>query len=156
MTWLSANLNERVQILLPRLDPNDDGGGNFIFDSAVDGESSPLKTVWMEFKPITFKGAGSAYIRGEQINENATHMFKVRKESVNDLGKEYGTGFSISFKFMPNLVGLKSDYYLLVQRGSTVKGRLFKIHDVTDNKEQREYLKVSAEEIEERGVGWGV
>lgn len=162
MTWLAHKLDQRVQILAPRLEPSDDGGGDLLFGNPVESafnsdefsQLAPLLTVWMGFEPVTFKGSGAKYIRGEQVNEAVTHSFLVRNIAVSQLGKEYGLGFSGAFKFMPNLRGLKSDYYLLVQRGSEVKGRLFRIHDVVDNKEQREYLRVSAEEIEERGVGW--
>ncbi len=148
MTWLAPDLDQRVQIGSPIQESNEAGGADFSFDT--------LLTVWMELKPITFKGAGSEYIRGEQINEAITHEFKVRSIAVAQLGSEYGSGFSIAFKSMPNLKALKSDYFLFVQRGPTVKGRLFRIHGVTDNKEQREFLRITAEEIEERGTGWQV
>ncbi len=148
MTWLAAKLDERVQIGNPVQVANAAGGADFSFNT--------LLTVWMGLKPITFKGAGSQYIRGEQINEAITHEFSVRSIAVAQLGREYGSGFSIAFKFMPNLKTLKSDYFLFVQRGSTVKGRLFRIHGVTDNKEQREYLRITAEELEERGTGWPI
>ncbi len=148
MTWLAPKLNERVQIGNPIQTANNAGGFDFTFNT--------LLTVWMRLLPVTFKGSGSKYIHGEQVNEDITHGFLVRSIEVAQLGKEYGLGFSESFKFMPNLIGLKSDYFLFVQRRSTVKGRLFRIHGVIDNKEQREFLKVTAEEIEERGTGWPI
>ncbi len=162
MTWLAAKINERVQILLPRLVPNDEGGGDFLFGNPLgDGfdaggfeQLAPVKTVWMGFEPISFKDSGAKYFRGEQVNESVTHGFLVRRIAVDDLGEEFDKGFSIGFKNMPNLMNLKADYFLLVQRGSSVKGRLFRIDSIIDHKEQREYLKIAAEEIEERGVGW--
>ncbi len=162
MTWITPRLNERVQILIPRLTPNDDGGGDLEFGvpfgSAFESGSfehlAPLLTVWMSMEPVSFKGSGSKYIRGKQVNEATTHGFQVRHNSVSALGKQFALGFNIGFAFMPNLVGLKSEYFLLVQRASAVKGRLFRIHNVTDDKERREFLNVAAEEIEERGVGW--
>ena len=164
MSWLTPSRRERVQILTARLNPNDDGGGDLVFGKPLSegfgfsefDQLSPILIVWMGLKPITFQGTGTKYIRGEQINENVTHEFSVRRIEVASLGKQYGLAFSIQFKFMADLMGLKSDYFLFIQRSSTVKGRLFRIHDVRDHKEQREYLLVSAEEIEERGTGWGV
>ncbi len=164
MSWLAPELNKRVQILTARLSPNEDGGGDLLFGTPTGGafnsdefnQLAPLLTVWMGMDTVGFKGTGTKYIRGEQVNEDITHEFKVRSIAVAQLGKQYSLGFSIAYKFMPNLVGLKSDYYLFVEQGSSVKGRLFRIHNVTDNKEQREYLRVTAEEVEERGVGWGV
>ena len=164
MTWLAAELDQKVQILAPTQKPNDDGGFDlnfgvpagaaFAYDE-VD-RLAPLTTVWMGLKPVSFQGHGGKYIGGEQVNEAITHIFKCRSSSVASLGKEFSTGFNINFKFMSDLMPLKSDYFLLVQRGSTVKGRLFRVHNITDNKEQREYLKIQAEEIEERGTGFPV
>ncbi len=148
MTWLVPQLKERVQIGKPDQSPNDDGGFDFSFDV--------VSTIWMGFLPSTFQGRGSSYVRGEQINESVTHILKARRNSVESLGRGFTSGFSNGFDSIADLGLLKSEYFLFVQRGSTVKGRLFRIHDVTDNKEQREYLNISAEEIEERGTGYGI
>ncbi len=165
MSWLCSALRERVQILIPRQIPNDDNGsldllfGNSMGESFEFGPFSnlvPVKTIWAGFKPITFKGAGAQYDGGKQINEAVTHRFKVRRVAVDELGKQFGLSFSSSFKFMADLMGLKSNYFLFVERSSTVKGRLFRIHNITDHKENREYLNVDAEEIEERGSGYGI
>lgn len=162
MSWLTPRLSKQVQILIPNQIPNEEGGADLVFGMPMEGafdvggfdHLAPVLTVWMGMKPVTFKGSGSKYIRGKQVNEAVTHGFEVRSIEVSELGKEFGLGFNIGFKFMPNLMGLKSDYFLLAQDGSTVKGRLFRIHDVMDNNEGGEYLNVAAEEIEERGVGW--
>jgi len=148
MSWLTPQLSKRVQIGNPTQTPNDDGGADFSFDV--------LMTIWMGIKPVSYVGRGAKYIRGEQVNEAITHEFKCRSIAVASLGREFGAGFGEGFRFMPGLMALKSDYFLFLQSGSTVKGRLFKIHSVTDQKEQREYLNISAEEIEERGTGWPV
>ncbi len=110
----------------------------------------------MSFEPSKFAGRGSAYVRGEQINESITHELKVRKSAVSSLGRNFAKGFASGFDSMEDLSSLKADYFLFVERGSTSKGRLLRIHNVIDNKEQREYLKVFAEEIEERGTGWAI
>lgn len=159
MSWIAPRLTKRVQILIPRLEPNVEGGSDLVFGNPFgDGfgygefsQLSPVLTVWMDVEP---KGSGSRYVRGEQINEAVTHEFVCRHNAVASLGREFGTGFSSAFKFMPDLMGLKSDYFLFVQNGSAVKGRLFRIHEVVDNKEQKEYLTIDAEEIEERGTGY--
>ena len=165
MSWISADLRERVQLLIPNQKPREDSGsldllfGNAVGDSFEFGPFDnlvPVKTIWMGFKPISFQGRGSQYVRGEQINENITHEFKVRKIAVDDLGKQFSTSFDSGFKFMPDMISIKSNYFLFVERGSSVKGRLFRIHDVVDNREDREYLKIGAEEIEERGTGYGI
>ena len=162
MTCLAAQLSSRVQILIPSQRPNDDGGFDLGFGvqasdafAVSDFERlAPILTVWMEFNPVSFQGRGGQYIGGEQVNEAITHRFKCRHSSIQALGKEFGLGFNINFQFLSNLMPLKCDYFLLVQQGSTVKGRLFRIHNITNNKEEREYLNILAEEIEERGTGF--
>jgi hypothetical protein len=162
MTWLTPGLSKRVQILIPNMQPNDEGGSDLVFGNPASeafnfnefDQLAPVLTIWMSMKPVTSKGSGAKYIRGEQVNEVITHEFSCRNIAVAMLGREFASSFSIAFRFMPNLVGLKNDYFLFVQNSSAMKGRLFRIHDVTDNKEQKEYLLISAEEIEERGVGW--
>lgn len=146
MTWLAPQLNRRVQIGKPVQMPNDDGGFDLTFDT--------LLTIWMGIKPVTFKGAGSSYIRGEQINENITHVFTARRMAISSLGRTYSRAFSAAFDSIEDLGLLKTDYFLFLQQGSTVKGRLFRIHEVTNKNERDEYLVIGAEEIEERGTGY--
>ena len=148
MNWLAPQLSHRVQIGKPINTANAYGGADFSFDT--------LLTVWMGLKPISYQNSGSKYIRGEQVNDSITHEFKCRTIAVSALGNEFSKAYNIAFKFMPGLMPLKSDYFLFLQKGSTVKGRLFRIHNVTDNKEEGEYLNITAEEIEERGVGWPI
>jgi len=162
MSWLTPELSRQVQILISNDVANDEGGFDFIFGRGMGAgfafdefdHLAPVLVVWMGMKPIAFKGSGIKYIRGSQVNEAVTHEFKVRKIEVSQLGKQFGLGFGIGFRFMPNLMGLKSIYFLFVQNTSSVKGRLFRIHDIIDNNEDGEYLIVAAEEIEERGTGY--
>ena len=149
MAWIIPKLDKRVQIIKPEQDSNIVGG----FDFNIDGDSL-LKTVWMGFKPIGYKGTGSKYIRGKQVGENVTHEFVSRESSVSHLGKAFGPGFSIGFKSMADLSPLKSDYYLFVQMKSATKGRLFKIDSIVNINEQGELLSIATEEIEERGTGY--
>lgn len=141
MTWLVPKLRERVQVGKPTQTPNSDGGFDFDFDT--------LLTIWAGLKPVT----PGQYIRGEQIGEGITHEFTIRRMAVASLGRTFGRGFSSGFDSIEDLAPLKRDYFLFMQRGSTVKGRLFRIKDVKDNDERREYLRVQAGEIEERGSG---
>jgi len=145
MTWLVPELKKRVQIGKPSQIENDAGGFNFSFDTVI--------TVWMGLTPIIWKGSSSSYIRGEQINENVTHSFSVRKNAVDSLGKEWGAGFSNAFG-KASLMPLKSNYFLFLQSGNTVRGRLFRIHAMQNKDERDEYYLIDAEEIEEQGTGY--
>ena len=107
-------------------------------------------------EPVSYKGSGGKYVRGKQINENATHVFIVRFSAVASLGKTYNSGFASGFDSIVDLSPLKSDYFLFVQKGSTVKGRLFRIHEVINVSEADEQLMIAAEEVEERGTGYPV
>lgn len=162
MAWLIPKLTHRVQILKPTQEPNDDGGFDFGFGIPM-GEGfesgsfeylSPLKTVWMGLNPVGYKGTGLKYIRGKQVSENVTHEFVARYLSVLALGKAFSGGFDSGYKSMSDLSPLKSDYYLFLENGSKVKGRLFKIDSISNDKEQDEFLSIAAEEVEERGTGY--
>ena len=162
MSWICPKLVNRVQILKPTQDPNEDGGFDFgfgrPFGDGFGGEGfgylAPLTTVWMGIFPVGYKGSGSKYIRGKQVNEAVTHEFIVRHLAVANLGKAFGGGFDVGFKVMPDLGPLKSDYYLFFQRNSSVKGRLFRIDSISNVKESNEYFSIAVEEIEERGTGY--
>jgi len=147
MTWLAPKLNTRIQIGTPTQEPNDAGGFDFGFDVIL--------KIWSEFKPLSIGSfIRSRPIRGEQSDVTETHKFKVRRTAVACLGRQFTTAFDDSFDSIADLNPLKTDYYIFVQKGSAVKGRLFRIHGVVDNLEQMEYLNITAEEIEERGTGY--
>ena len=142
MTWLVPQLTHRVQVGKPTQTANSAGGFDFDFDA--------LLTVWAGLKPVTPR----QYIRGEQIRKGITHEFIIRRMAVASLGRTFGKGFGGGFDSIEDLAPLKTDYFLFLQQGSTVKGRLFRIKSAKDNDERREYLRVQAEEIEERGSGF--
>lgn len=158
MTWIAPQLDRRVQVLMPTQRPNEAGGFDFgfgvpfgdSFEYGSFGYMAPLLTIWAGLKPVT----PGQYIRGEQIGEGVTHEFKIRRGAVASLGRTFGKGFGGGFDSIEDLAPLKTDYFLFLQRSSTVKGRLFRIKNVKDNDERREYLRVQAEELEERGTGY--
>lgn len=160
MSWLVNKLTHRVQILIPTNRPNDEGGFDFEFGNPfADGFEigdfdflAPVKTVWMGFNTVGYKGTGSKYIRGKQVSENVTHEFIARHLAVS-MGECFAEGFDSGFKNMPDLVSMKADYHLFVENGSKVKGRLFRIDSVVNVNEQDEFLSIAAEEIEEKGTG---
>ena len=162
MSWLLPKLKYRVQVLKPTQHPNEEGGLDLFFGNPLSGAFAfgefdmlaPLMTVWMGCQSIGYKGTGAKYIRGKQVNEAATHEFICRWLAVASLGREFGLAFAGGFKFMPDLAPLKSDYFLFLQEGSSVKGRLFRIHETMKINEQNEYLSIVAEETEERGTGY--
>ena len=157
MTWLCPKLNRRIKILKATQIPNIAGGFNHVygvpfgdgFEEGVFDDSAPLLTVWAGLKPLT----PGQYIRGEQVGEGITHEVIIRRIAVASLGKEFAKGFAIAFNSIEDLTPLKTDYFIFMQQGSTVKGRLFRIKNVKDNDERREYLRVQVTEEEEHGTG---
>ena len=139
-------MNYEVQVGKPIQVANAEGGADFSFEN--------LMTVWMGFKPIGYKTSGTKYVRGKQVSEAATHEFIAMLSEFELLGREFITAFGIGFHGMETLSPLKSDYFLFVQEGSTVKGRLFRILESQNVNEDGEYLSIVAEEIEERGTGF--
>lgn len=149
MTWLCPKLNRRVQIGTASQTANDEGGFDFEFNS--------LLSVWMGLKPIAYRNTiRTEYIRGVQISEIDTHWFVVRKCAIVNLGKEFQRSFSYAFTAIEDMSMVKSDYFLFVQKDSTVNGRLFRINNISDNNDQGEYFNITAEEIEQRGTGFAL
>ncbi len=150
MSRLLNKLKERVQILKPVDVENADGG----FDRGY----TILTTVWAEVVPMVAM-ATSPYGRPVYIREvqaeigNITHRFTIRTSSVSALGVGFSSGFSSGFDSIANIHPLSAEYFLFMQRASTIKGRLFQIRSVVDKDERREFLNVFAEEIEEQGTG---
>lgn len=142
--FLASRLKERIQIRkINSITPNDEGGFNRSY--------STLLTIWAGFRPLSGR---TKYIRGEQTEFFSTHEFTIRRSAVGNLGKAFSSAFDTNFDCIADLNPLKSDYFIFVQRGSTVKGRLFRINDIEDVNERKEYLIVLAEEIEEVGSGF--
>ena len=148
MSWLVSKMNYEVQVGKPIQVANAEGGADFSFEN--------LMTIWMGFKPIGYKTSGTKYVRGKQVSETATHEFIAMLSEFELLGREFVAAFGIGFDGMGNLSPLKSDYFLFVQEGSSVKGRLFRILESQNVNEEDEYLSIIAEEIEERGTGFPV
>lgn len=143
--FMAPQLKEKIQIKKAEETHNDDGG----FDISY----TTLTTIKASFKPLSLK---PRYIRGVQIEGTPTHEFIVRRSSVDSLGKNFSSAFSSAFDSIADLNPLKSDYYIFVQRSSSVKGRLFRIHNIEDMEEKRFYLRIYGEEIEEVGSGYKV
>lgn len=142
MTWLASELRERIEIKTGEQTEQDDGSFSLSFTT--------LATLWAGIKPVS----EGEYIRGQQIGKNITHEFKVRRSSVESLGTEFSSAFSSGYDTISDLMPLKSDYFIFLQRGSSSKGRLFRIRQIVDHNERRELLRIRAEEIEEKGTGY--
>lgn len=147
---LVPRLSSRVQIRKAVHVPNSSGGLDLTFETVA--------TVWAEAKA---KGAGlisvmAQAIRGVQPEINYDTMdFTIRMSAIENLGKEFAKAFSDAFKNMADLAPLKSEYYLFLQSGSTTKGRLFRVKRIARDERFGEYVSVGAEEIDERGTGFG-
>lgn len=145
--WVLPKLKNRVQVQKAVQTPNTTTGG-------LDRTYSTLTTIWMGCEPMSpYKPVGE-YIRGVQIADRPTHIFIARVSALdNVVGRGFTLGFSTGFKSILDLMSMKSDYFLFMQRGSSVRGRLFRVLNVTDMFENRNYYTLLAKEIEQQGVG---
>ena len=147
MSWQVPKLRHRIQIRKATQTPNTETGG---FDRGYE----TLLTVWAGMKPTSEYSRYTSYIRGESTDEKvATHEFKVRYVAVKNLGKAFTSAFGDGFDSIEDLNPLKSDYFIFLQNGSTVKGRLFQIVDIQRDDERKEWFAFRAKEIEEQGTG---
>ena len=144
---LAYKLKHRIQIQRAIQTPNNSGGYDRTYET--------LLTVWAGLNELTNLTSYAKYIRGEAITDKTpTHEFKVRKVAVQNLGQETTKAFSTAFDSIEDLMPLKSDYFIFLQQGSTVKGRLFQIIDLSRDENYNEYIKFRAMEIEEKGTGY--
>lgn len=142
MGYLAPKLNRRIQVCIANQTANADGGIDFGYTVQT--------TIWAEVKNTPDY---ISYIRGEQLAEKRTHTFTVRNSAVESLGKSFSAAFNTGFKEMGDLAQIKSDWFIFLERGSTVKGRLFKVRGLNRDERRKEYIVISADEIEERGTG---
>ena len=170
MTWLAPKLRERVQILEAVQTPNNEGG--------MDRSYRPIITVWMGVKAVLgglfVRGSQAEYVNVQLKEGYVSHEFIARRSPLVEvvpgafdpafergpfnqpspgLGRQFSMGFDGGFDSIVDLNPLKSEYFLLLERGNG-RGRLFRIGRVMDVGERKEYLKIKAEEIEEHGTGY--
>lgn len=147
MSWLAPELDKRIQIVKPVQSPNSISGG---FNRSYE----TLLTIWGGLKPLEYVRSSTQYIRGVQTTNDITHTVKIRKCGVSSLGKAFSSAFSTGFDSIPDINSLKSDFFLFVQQRSTVKGRIFRVHNISNVREEGEYYSLQVEEIEEKGTGY--
>ncbi len=129
MTWRVSELRHRVQIREGVQTPNTSGGADRTYNIKA--------TVWASMKPIPNKSA--SYIRGQQIEDTATHTFIVRRN------------VSLGVDFIGDSLLLKKDHFLFVEIESDKKtGRLFDIIRVINIDERNEYIKITTREMEKQ------
>lgn len=165
MTWLVPQLRHRFSLLAAVQTPAA-GVGKF------ERGYLEILTFWGSLREL---GPYAAYIRGQQQNvTNPTHEIAIRRQAVSDIGitsfgggfggtgfdaraagllRGYDKGFSLGFDCIVDNVPVKADWFLW-QTWNGTGGRLFEVQQARDAGERREYLMITAREVEERGVGW--
>lgn len=145
---LAYKLKHRIDIQESVQTPNDDGG--------YDRSYTTLATVWAAMENVSFYESNLKFIRGENDSDqkNPTQKFTVRWSAVKNLGKQFTSAFSSDFNSISDLMPLKSDMFVFLHQGSSYKGRLFQILDITRDENNKEYIKFRTAEIEEHGTGY--
>lgn len=149
MTWLAPKVNKRIQIQVAEQTPADNG--------SLDRVYTTLKTVWAEIKPTSRYSSYPGIVRG--VNENSqeeTHKILIREVALRGLGAQFARAFASDFKNDEDINKIKNNYYLLLESGSSVKGRRFRINGMQHDEIHREYIQMYCEEIEEEGTGYGI
>ena len=126
--WIAPRLNKHVQIVQPVQTESSAGG----FDQSY----TILRTVWMGFMPIKH----TTYMRWSSVDDlnTITHECIARRSA---------------FDIIAGLNLAKTEYFLMMEKDTYNKGRLFRIRRMMDVDENHEYLSILIEEVEERGTG---
>jgi head-tail adaptor len=143
MSWLVNKLRHRLQIQTTIQTPEATGGMDLTFNTET--------TVWGEVKPV------SDYIkaiRGAQTGTNITHHALVRKVGIESLTRAFSSAFDTSVDQMADMNIVKADWFVFMERGSSVKGRRFRVRGIINDDDRNEFVKIALEEIEETGTGW--
>lgn len=147
MTWMAPKLSSRVQIQQAVQTPGDSG--------LLELSYTTIKIVWAEVKNIERLSLFAMAVRGVNTQEGKdTHQFRVRTAALYGIGNETSRAFTSAFVNMEDINQIKSNYFLFLQHGSTVKGRRFRIRGMQLDESHSEYIRIFAEEIEEEGTGW--
>jgi hypothetical protein len=147
MTWLAPKLDKRIQIQQPTQTAASSG--------ALEVTYTTIKTIWAQLKPVNRFNAYTAIIRGQNTNEGTeTHVITVRSSALIGLNREWSRAFSSAFDNLDDISQIKSNYFIFLNHGSSVKGRRFVIKGIQLDEENEEYVKIYVEQMEEAGTGW--
>ena len=144
MTWMVSDLKHRIQIGQGIQVPNASGGFTFSF--------SPILTCWSSMKPV------SEYIKAvrgvnAQTGLGATHKFRVRLSSVNNIGKQFTKDFATSYKVNADLAQVKANWFIKLLSPAAPVGRLFRVDGIDRDDDFSEWVDIAAHEMLETGVG---
>jgi head-tail adaptor len=142
--YLAPKLKHRIQIQIPTLTENNDGG----FDRGY----TTITRIWAGIKELSDY---SRYIRHVQTTNDETHEFIIRLSAVKNLGKEYSSAFSTAYDSTPDFNPIKSDYFIYLDDNSPLSiGRRFRIMTMKRDDNFQTYIKIRVIEIEEAGTGF--
>lgn len=145
MTWMTPKLRKKIQIQEAENTPMSSG--------TFERDYTTLKRIWAEIK-INSKAAYIAAIRGVNTDEEiSTHIIKIRKSSVSDLGTHFKKAFNSAFDSIADLNAIKTNYFIFIEETNQIRGRRLKINGIQQDEIHREYMNIIATEIEERGSG---
>lgn len=108
-----------------------------------------ITTIWIGLKSINY----AEFIRSQEIGDILTHEMLMRKASVELLGIGMTPGFDSGFNSIADINMLKSDYFIFIEGATANRGRLFRIKGLQLDENNREYVKIKVQEIEEKGTG---
>lgn len=147
MSWLVPKLRFKIQIQKIVQGANSSTGG-------FDREYETMATVYAGINNIISVQNNISYIRGNNIEDAPTHEFIIRYSSIKNFGKKFTSGFSIGFDSIEDFNPIKTDYFIFLNMGSSLKGRLFQIISTRRDEERKEWFNIKAKEIEELGIGY--
>lgn len=153
MSWFAARLKNRLQIQQAVQTPSEEGG--------LDMTYTTIATIWCDVTELSdwsraMRGANRMQGGMDDDEIVSTHQFKVRWSAVKLFGRQYGLGFGDGFDKIADLNPIKSDYFLFLEKGSSVKGMRFKARRFKRDPKNNEFFYIQAIEAEEAGTGFSI
>lgn len=151
MSKLAHKLKHRIQILQPTHTPS----GDFTIRQSY----VTLATVWAGIEDASRRADYIRSIRGVneeyQSNDIYDTIFIVRFVAIKNLGTSFNSAFGEGMDSIPDLLSVKSDMHIFLQYGNnSTRGRLFKVVGIHRDDARKEFAKITAYFVEERGTGW--
>ncbi len=148
MGYMAPKLKQRIQIQTSNQEPNNRGGFDITYTT--------LTTIWARISHVSNTSAKfvrAIMFQNANPEEIVTHEFTVRLSAIKYFGKQVSGAFDSAFDNIEDLAPLKNEYFLFLQKGSTVKGRRFRIISIQRDDAFSELMKIGVKELEESGTG---
>jgi head-tail adaptor len=170
MAWMANKLRNRIQLKYAVQTPESSGG--------LDKTYVKLLRLWAEIihmRTTSTNNMGYEAWRNVSADDVETHQFKVRYGSTisktvrafaggfddgydskytDGLSRAFSLGYSTAFNSILDMDPIKANYFVFLENGSQIKGKLFRIRRIIFDEIHKEWILINCSAVDERGTGF--